>query len=135
MQNAKLRSGPLTLALLFLILHFEFLILHCLPAGAATTIDPASAEREGRELARQLCDLRPEANLTNTGKLVIRSPKKPRREIPFSARILLTETNWTTAYQATPDTGPPVAFTVYTASKPRTVTPWPERPGGPTTRP
>ena len=39
------------------------------PVGATTTNDPAAAEQEGRELARQLCELRPEANLTNTGKL------------------------------------------------------------------
>ena len=82
------------------------------PLGAVTTNDPVTAEREGRELARQLCDLRPEANLTNTGKLVIRLPKKPRQEIPFTARIWLTESNWTTAYEVSAGTNPPVAFRV-----------------------
>ena len=50
--------------------------------------------------------------ITNTGKLVIRSPKKPRQEIPFTARLWLTETNWTTVYEATPGTNPPIAFRV-----------------------
>jgi hypothetical protein len=82
------------------------------PLGAAMTNDPATAEREGRALAHQLCELRPEANLTNTGKLVIRIAKKPRQEIPFTSRILVTETNWTTAYEATQSTNRPVAFSV-----------------------
>ncbi len=82
------------------------------PVGATTTNDPAAAEREGRELARQLCDLRPEANLTNTGKLVIRLPKKPRQEIPFTSSIRLAEANWTAAYEANPGTNTPIAFSV-----------------------
>ncbi len=112
MQNAKLKNSRRALHFLFLIFNFEFLILHCFPLGAATTNDPATAEREGRELAHQLCELRPEANLTNTGKLVIRIAKKPRQEIPFTSRLRLTETNWTTAYEAIPDTNRPVAFSV-----------------------
>ena len=63
-------------------------------------------------MARQLRELRPEANLTNTGKLVIRNAKKPRQEIPFTARILVTESNWTSAYEATQGTNRPVAFCV-----------------------
>lgn len=80
--------------------------------GAATTNDLVTAEREGSALAHQLRELRPEANLTNTGKLVIRIPKKPRQEISFTSRILVTETNWTTTYEATPGTNLPVAFSV-----------------------
>ena len=83
-----------------------------LSSNATTTNDLATAEREGRELAHQLCELRPEANLTNTGQLVIRVAKKPRQEIPFSSRILLTESNWTTTYEATPVANRPTAFSV-----------------------
>ena len=87
---------------------FKFFLLPCLtlvatiPLGAITT----------NELARQLCELRPEANLTNTGKLVLRIPKKPRQEIPFTSRLLLTETNWTTVYEVTAGTNPPDVFSV-----------------------
>ena len=65
--------------------NFAFYLLSCLtfavtfPLGATTTNDPVTAEREGRALARQLCELRPEANFTNTGKLIIRIPKKRRQ--------------------------------------------------------
>jgi Outer membrane lipoprotein-sorting protein len=83
-----------------------------LSSSATTTNELATAEREGRRLALQLCEQRPEANLTNTGRLVIRSPKNPRQEIPFTSRILLTETNWTTVYEANPGTNPPVTFSV-----------------------
>ena len=98
--------------------NFAFCLLPCLtlaatfPLRAITTNDLATAEREGRELAHQLCELRPEANFTNTGKLVIRIPKKPRQEIPFISRILLTETNWTTVYEVTQGTNPPGDFSV-----------------------
>jgi len=100
------------------VLNLAFCILTCsalavaFSSGATATNDAVSAEREGSELARQLCELRPDANLTNTGKLVIRTRKKPRQEIPFTSRIMLTETNWTTAYEASPGTNSPVAFTV-----------------------
>lgn len=105
MQSAELRNDRLAL-------YFLFVFLHCFALGAATTNDPATAEREGCELARQLRELRPEANLTNTGKLVIRNAKKPRQEIPFTSRILVTESNWTSAYEATWGTNRPVAFCV-----------------------
>ena len=97
---------------------FAFWILLCSPlvvarsSFATTTNDPDTAEREGRELARQLCELRPETNLTNTGKLVLRFPKKPRQEIPFSSRIELAETSWTVVYEANSGTNPPATFSV-----------------------
>ncbi len=93
--------------------YFTFLILgFALLAGAVTTNDLATAEREGRELAQQLRELRPEANYTNSGKLVIRTPKKPRQEIPFTSRILVTKTNWTTVYEVIPGPNQPFTFSV-----------------------
>ncbi len=93
--------------------YFSFFIFHfALVSGAITTNDLATAEREGRALAQQLCELRPEANYTNSGKLVIRIPKKPRQEIPFTSRILVTETNWTTVYEVSLGTDQPFTFSV-----------------------
>ncbi|MBP9901128.1 MAG: outer membrane lipoprotein-sorting protein [Verrucomicrobiota bacterium] len=111
MKNETGRAGWPFFDFAFCILQLSTLAVTA-SLDAATTNDSATAEREGRQLAHQLCDLRPEANLTNTGKLVLRIPKQQRQEIPFSSRILLTETNWTTAYEAIPDTNGPVTFRV-----------------------
>ena len=65
---------------------------------AATTND--SAQAEGRALAQQLLSLKPEASFTNVGKLIIRGPKKQRREVNYECRVIVTETNWTSYYSA-----------------------------------
>lgn len=86
------------------------LVVLALPLGAVTTNDLATAEREGRELARQLCEIRPTENCTNMGRLVIRAPRQPRREFAFLSRVSVTETNWTTWYEATEGTNAPFCF-------------------------
>ena len=108
MPKAKFKNGAGWGWLYFPVLIFSF----ALRANAVTTNDLATAEQEGRALARQLRELRPEANYTNSGKLVIRIPKKPRQEIPFTSRILVTETNWTTVYEILPGPNQPFTFSV-----------------------
>jgi hypothetical protein len=108
MPKAKFRNGAKQGWWYSSFFVFNFALL----AGAVTTNDLATAEREGRALAHQLRELRPEANYTNSGKLVIRIPKKPRQEIPFTSRILVTETNWTTVYEVIPGTNQPFTFSV-----------------------
>jgi hypothetical protein len=88
------------------------LFLASLPLGAVTTNDLATAEREGRELARQLRDARPATGLTNSGTLVVRTSKKQRRTIHFNSRVVVTETNWTSLYEATDGTNNLSAFSV-----------------------
>ena len=112
MRNEKSRARPP-------FFNFAFYLLPCVtfavtfPLGATTTNDSVTAERDGRALARQLCELRPEANFTNTGKLIIRIPKKPRQEIPFASRILrLTESSWTAVYETTAGPNHPATFSV-----------------------
>jgi len=114
MPKAKFKNGAGRGWWYFLFLIFNFALL----SGAVTTNDLATAEREGRELAHQLRELRPAANYINSGKLIIRLPKQPRQEIPFTSRILVTETNWTTVYEATQGTNRPVAF--YVEHRPET---------------
>ena len=65
-------------------------------AQAGTTNDPAA----GRELAQQLCSLRPETGFTNTGKLFLRATKKQKWEVNYNCRVVVTETNWMSFYSA-----------------------------------
>jgi hypothetical protein len=88
------------------------LMLACLPLRAVTTNDLATAEREGRELARQLRDTRPEANFTNSGTLNIRASRKQRRTLHFDSRVVVTETNWLSVYEATDGTNQLTTFSV-----------------------
>jgi len=93
-----------------------WLIVSLLLAGfsvpAVTTNDLATAEREGRELARQLRDARPSTNFTSSGTLVIRASKKQRSTVRFNSRIAVTETNWTSFYEATDGTNHLATFSV-----------------------
>jgi len=77
---------------------------------AATTKDSAPAE--GRALAQQLLSLKPESNFTNTGKLIIRGPKKQRHELAYQCRVSVTETNWTSYYSASQGTNVLPGFSV-----------------------
>jgi hypothetical protein len=79
---------------------------------AVTTNDLATAEREGRELARQLRDARPTTGFTNSGTLAIRASKKQRSTIRFNSRVVVTETNWTSVYEATDGTNNLSTFSV-----------------------
>lgn len=91
---------------------FVGLQLTCLSLPAVTTNDHATAEREGRELAAQLRNARPNANFTNSGKLVIRASRKHQSTVQFESCILVTETNWSSRYEATDGTNILSAFTV-----------------------
>lgn len=79
---------------------------------AVTTNDLATAEREGRQLAEQLRDARPEAGFTNSGTLRIRATRKQRRTLEFVSRVVVTATNWTSVYEATDGPNPRTVFSV-----------------------
>jgi len=82
------------------------------PLWAVTTNDPATAEREGRQLARRLRDTSPERGFTNSGTIVIRDARKQRRTLHFESRVVVTGTNWTSFYTATDGTNQLTAFSV-----------------------
>jgi len=88
------------------------LLLTCLSLRAVTTNDLATAEREGRQLAKQLRNARPTANFTNSGKILILASKKQRRTVQFNSRVVVTETNWTSFYEATDGTNALSTFSV-----------------------
>lgn len=67
---------------------------------AGTTNDSDQATVEGHALAQQLLSLRPETGFTNMGKLIIRAPKKKRRVVDYTCRVIVTATNWTSFYSA-----------------------------------
>jgi hypothetical protein len=88
------------------------LLLAAFSLPAVTTNDLATAEREGRELARQLRDARPATGFTNSGTLVIRASKKQRSNLRFKSRVVVTETNWLNFYEATDGTTNLATFSV-----------------------
>ena len=79
---------------------------------AAATNDPVKAAAAGRELAQQLCALRPESAFTNTGKLSIRISRKQKWETSYTCRVLVTATNWTSYYSAQRGTNALPGFSV-----------------------
>jgi len=77
------------------------ILLAPMHTDAAAANELSEAEIEGRDLARQLLELRPAENYTNTGVLKIRDPKGKRIEIPVESKTIVTETNWQSIYKAT----------------------------------
>ena len=96
----KTRDAVVALLALFLVVE---------PVAASTN---DSAQVEGRALAQQLLALKPESSFTNIGKLVIRGPKKQRREVSYQCRVLVTATNWTSYYSASHGTNELPRFSV-----------------------
>ncbi|HEX5220898.1 MAG TPA: outer membrane lipoprotein-sorting protein [Verrucomicrobiae bacterium] len=88
------------------------LLLVALSARAVTTNDPVTAEREGRELAKQLRNAKPDGNLTNSGTILILASRKQRSTIQFHSRVIVTETNWTSYYEAMNGTNNLLTFSV-----------------------
>lgn len=78
-----------------------------------TTNDAATALLEGRQLARQLREIRPTQSFTNTATLKLRGAKARRADLPLQIITSLALTNWQVAYR-TAVTNPAVvaAFTV-----------------------
>jgi hypothetical protein len=67
--------------------------------ATAATNELSGAEIEGRELVRQILDLRPAENFTNTGVLHIRDGKGNRTTTPIRCDVVVTATNWFSVYQ------------------------------------
>jgi len=88
------------------------LLLATVSVRAVTTNDPVTAEREGRELAEKLRHARPSENFTNSGTLVIRAARKQRITLQFTSRVIVTETNWVSFYEATGGTNILSTFSV-----------------------
>jgi hypothetical protein len=83
------------------------LLLTAFGATAQTTNNLSTAEIQGRALAQKILQQLqqpPAENSTNTGVLEIRDAKHKRTQIPLAFKIIVTETNWQTVYEAnTPD--------------------------------
>lgn len=75
-------------------------LLSAFGATAETTNGLSEAESQGRQLVQQLLAQQPADNFTNTGVLKIRPAKGKTVEIPARCQIMVTETNWTTVYEA-----------------------------------
>jgi len=71
-------------------------------AVAETTNVLSDAEIQGRQLARQLCEVRPVENLTNTGVLQIRDGKGFSTNLFLKCRILVNSTEWSSRYYVSP---------------------------------
>jgi hypothetical protein len=86
------RRGSAALPLLATILFFA------VGATAETTNDLSDAEIQGRQLAQQLCDAKPETNFTQIGVLNIRHSNGNKTNIPISFKTQITEVNWKAGY-------------------------------------
>jgi hypothetical protein len=69
-------------------------------ARAETTNTLSDAEIQGRELAQQLCEAKPQGNLTNTGIIKTRYKSGIRTELRFRSQIITTATNWFIIYES-----------------------------------
>ena len=77
-----------------------------LAAVSTRAADNASdAEMQGRALTQQLLAQQPTENYTNTGHLRLRDATDHRTDVPLRCEILVTATNWATAYEANLGTG------------------------------
>ena len=102
----RLRFAPVALGL-----------LAALGAAAATTNEFSDAVIQGRNLAQQLCAVRPAENSTNTGVLQIRDGKGKRSESPVSCRAVVTATNWLSVYETGATNRAVTLWVVHTANQ------------------
>lgn len=75
------------------------MLLVAVGATAETTNALSKAEIEGRELARQLCEARPETNSVMTGMLKIRDKEGMTKRNPIKFNVIVTKTNWVSVYE------------------------------------
>lgn len=80
--------------------------------AAGSTNDPTQTAADGRALAQHLISLRPETGFTNTGKLTVRAPKRKPREVGYTCRVVVTETNWISFYSVKQGTNALAGFSV-----------------------
>ena len=66
----------------------------------ASPDEAATAETEGRQLARELRELRPAENSSLTGVLKIFPSRNKRIEVPVHFQTVVTTTNWQVVYTA-----------------------------------
>jgi Outer membrane lipoprotein-sorting protein len=95
MSKAQPFFAPLRLCVSICLLSFA------VGATAETTNDLSDAEIQGRQLAQKILEQTPAANLKQTGVLKIREAKGESLEDSIDFQISLSETNWTSNYQAT----------------------------------
>jgi hypothetical protein len=68
--------------------------------ATAATNDLSEAQREGRLLVGQLLDQQPTENSSFSGVLRMRDGKGKRTEVPIKCQVVVTATNWQSAYEA-----------------------------------
>jgi hypothetical protein len=74
------------------------IFLFAIGATAQTTNGLSDAEIQGRNLAKQLYEMRPTESSTNNGALKIYRGNNKTVEIPIGFRTTITETNWQCVY-------------------------------------
>ena len=95
MSKAQPFFAPLRLCASICLLFFA------VGARAETTNALSDAEIQGRNLARQLLELRPTENFTNSGVLQIRDGKGKRSEIPVDCWVIIVMgASWSSIYEA-----------------------------------
>jgi hypothetical protein len=75
------------------------LILFFAVGATAQTNSLSDAEIQGRQLAQQLCDERPDTNFTQTGALNIRDVNGQKYKILLQCEVIITAINWQSIYK------------------------------------
>ncbi len=81
-----------------LVLLLAALVLFFAVGATAQTNSLSDTEIQGRLLAQQLCDAKPETNLTQSGILSIRYANGNKTNFSVSFKIHITEVNWKAGY-------------------------------------
>jgi Outer membrane lipoprotein-sorting protein len=69
-------------------------------ASAQATNDLSDAEIQGRNLAKQLCEIKPAENSTNVGMMKVENSKSDSREISLQFIIKVRSTSWVGVFEA-----------------------------------
>jgi hypothetical protein len=75
------------------------LVLFFAAGATAQTNTLSDAEIQGRNLARQLADVKPTENFTNSGALKIKDAKGKNSEIQINFLVVIKATNWLSIYE------------------------------------
>ena len=89
------------------------IIFFAVRAMAETTNGLSDAEIQGRQLAKQLCEMRPDTNFSQSGILSVRDGTGDILNIPIKFEVFaystewyqVSQTNWLSLYQAFPTNG------------------------------
>src|SRR5262245_15315101 len=101
LKRRKRRAPMLVLGFLASLLSCGSAIAQKQTESSVKTLSPAEGDREAQELITRIRSQRPEQSYTNA-VLRVRDREGGERKIAVQFRVAVTDTNWTTRYDASP---------------------------------